>query len=250
MGHNEEDFKIMDIYGRHINELIDRLGVKSPTGLARLCKYGVSQPTISRVKKGGYAASHKVCCEIARILDMTYHKEVGFLGKNENNSILDIGKSTCVDYSVPHRDNSKSKRVVPMFGKIAAGEPVDTWEVITAKFSIPEHLWSENRFVLRIMGDSMEPALHDGDYVLMRFADGVPIEDCANKICAVQINGSYTIKIVRLDFNDNGSVSKITLEPINPRHPLQEVFLDKPRIAGIYVKTLETEAAIPPRRKT
>lgn len=61
-------------------------------------------------------------------------------------------------------------RVVPLVGKVAAGEPILAQQNIEENLPLPEGLFPEgDLFLLRVKGDSMINAgIMDGDYVVVR----------------------------------------------------------------------------------
>ncbi len=69
---------------------------------------------------------------------------------------------------VPERREARSVRL-PLLGVVAAGEPIEPWEVAD-EVAVPAELVRrpERSFVLRVRGDSMiDEQIRDGDYVIV-----------------------------------------------------------------------------------
>ncbi len=67
-------------------------------------------------------------------------------------------------------------RYLPIVGALAAGEPFSGFDVSDLDsatecqwIAVPERLAGPNRFVIRIAGDSMEPELAVGDWVVFEY---------------------------------------------------------------------------------
>ncbi len=69
------------------------------------------------------------------------------------------------------------RRYLPMIGALAAGSPSFGFDIADLEqeaqgapwLAVPERLCGKNRFVVRIAGDSMEPELSIGDYVVFEY---------------------------------------------------------------------------------
>ena len=102
-----------------------------------------------------------------------------------------------------------SKRV-PIFGTIAAGQPILAQQNIEGYEYVPENV--DVDFCLRVKGDSMTGArILDGDIVFIRKQSDVE----TGEIAAVMIDGEVTLKRV---YKMNGTV---ILRPENPNYSEQ-----------------------------
>lgn len=123
------------------------------------------------------------------------------------------------------RDSSRSRGVrirgldlggapfaLPIYGKIAAGEPMLLDEHKEGDFRLdPQLVSSPDAFVLRVEGDSMNGVgILDGDLVVVEPADVDQIQD--GEIIAARLGGEGTVK--RYFGGDD-----IVLEPANPEFP-------------------------------
>lgn len=126
----------------------------------------------------------------------------------------------------------KETKNIPVLGIIACGNPILAQENIIDNIAFPTELLPPgNIFFLRSQGDSMEPVIKDGSYVMVRKQD-----DCENgEIAAVLVNGDEeaTLKRVR----KLGEM--VLLEAINEDYEPYVVTKDNPaRIIGKAVKVL------------
>lgn len=86
---------------------------------------------------------------------------------------------------------------LPLIGDVVAGQPVVSEERTEDKISIPAFLApSDNCFLLRVRGDSMEGAgIHEGDIVVVKQTS----QPCEGNIVVVTVEGETTIKkLVRM----------------------------------------------------
>lgn len=126
----------------------------------------------------------------------------------------------------------KQTKLIPVIGTIACGSPIFAEQNVIDTVAFPvELLPSGEVFFLKANGDSMEPDIKDGSYVMIRKQ-----EDVENgEIAAVLLNGDEdsTLKRVRKMGNT------ILLEAINDSYEPYLVNEDNPaRIIGKAVKVL------------
>lgn len=98
---------------------------------------------------------------------------------------------------------------IPVYGKVAAGIPLEMIEDITDYEEIPEEMLRGGKeyFALTIRGDSMSPRMQDGDVVIVLKQPEVE----SGEIAVVTINSAdATCKRVRI------TPEGILLMPINP----------------------------------
>ena len=130
-------------------------------------------------------------------------------------------------------------RSIPLINKVAAGYPADFTDkgypvgIADEYVSIPD-IEDAHAFAVTVVGDSMEPRLHEGDVVIISPAETVSNGD----ICFVRIddNGDTTSTIKQVWHDDE---EHVRLEGFNPRYPSRIV--EKERIGGVYraVRRLE-----------
>jgi SOS-response transcriptional repressor LexA len=107
-------------------------------------------------------------------------------------------------------------RDVPLFGAIPAGSPSGTQERAET-FPVLSHLWTPDRYCLRLSFDSMEPTLKPGDIVLVHYRPGVSPEHVQGRICACLVDCQPTLK--RVSVEEVNDARLIILRGDNPRIP-------------------------------
>lgn len=96
---------------------------------------------------------------------------------------------------------------VPIYGSVAAGQPIEAVENITGYEEIPAS-WQGEYGALIVHGDSMSPRIQDGDRLIVRKQSDAETGD----IVVAMVNGETTVK--KLIKHENG----ITLQPFNPSY--------------------------------
>jgi len=107
-------------------------------------------------------------------------------------------------------------RQVPLFGSIPAGPPTESQEHVES-IRILMHLWSPERYCLRLSLDSMEPTLKPGDIVLVQYRPNVNPELVQGRICACLVDGMPTLK--RVSVEKKGNSLLVILRGDNPAMP-------------------------------
>ena len=175
-----------------------------------------SSSSISEWESGKYSPKIGVLSQIASIfhveLDDLMNKDLSFKPSN----LIPI----------------KQTKLIPVIGSIACGSPIFAEQNVIDTVAFPvELLPSGEVFFLKANGDSMEPDIKDGSYVMIRKQ-----EDVENgEIAAVLLNGDEdsTLKRVRKMGNT------ILLEAINDEYEPYLVNEENPaRIIGKAVKVL------------
>jgi repressor LexA len=122
---------------------------------------------ISRfVQRNGYSPSFE---EIARGLSLkslaTVHKHITNLQK-KGLLLRAHNRSRSIDV-LPPRSKSRQSERIPLMGRIAAGLPVETSEIVES-ISLGDIVGNREVFSLQVRGDSMrDEHIVDGDYVLV-----------------------------------------------------------------------------------
>lgn len=112
-------------------------------------------------------------------------------------------------------------RGVPLLGDIAAGGLHEAVEHLEGYLNVPGR---DDRFALRVKGDSMSEPIQDGDVVILRKS---PYK--SGDICAVRHEDETTLKY--LDLSPNGTA---LLRPHNTEYRPIEVDLSEVYVAGVY----------------
>jgi repressor LexA len=115
-------------------------------------------------------------------------------------------------------------RTIPIYGRVAAGIPVEAIENIVDYEEIPAH-WVGEYGGLVVVGDSMAPRILDGDYLIVRRQDDADSGD----VVVAFVNGiDATCK--KLIKQQNG----ITLQPFNPAY--EPMFFTNEEIESLPVR--------------
>ena len=118
-------------------------------------------------------------------------------------------------------DRDVERRGVPLLGDIAAGGLHEAVEHLEGFLNVPGR---DDRFALRVKGDSMSEPIQDGDIVILK---KVPYR--SGDICAVRHEDETTLKY--LDTYADGTA---LLRPHNLDYPFIEVDLTEVYVAGVY----------------
>lgn len=115
---------------------------------------------------------------------------------------------------------------IPVLGKIACGDPITAEEnLIGYRYESPDLLPSGKLIYLQAKGDSMEPTIPNGSYVLIR--EQPDVEN--GEIAAVLVNGDTEATLKRVKKQGD----TVFLMPDNPRYDPYVITSDNPaRIIG------------------
>lgn len=100
----------------------------------------------------------------------------------------------------PSEERKSGGKWIPVYGRIAAGIPIEAIEDIIDYEELPEEMLKHGEYIaLQVKGDSMEPRISEGDTVIIRLQDTIE----SGEVAAVYVNGNdVTLKRVRKE--DNG----------------------------------------------
>lgn len=194
--------------GMNIGEKISELMAKRGTNAKELAnKIGVTPSTIySLIQRGSSRIDVNLLIKIANALGTTADELIA----GERKGYIHT-----------------TRRVIPVYGRIAAGKPMEMTEDIIGEADIT-YLPSDHEYIaLKINGRSMEPALMDGDIVIVSRQPDVE----NGEIAVVAVNGGdATCK--RVYKYSNG----VRLVPINPE--FEPIILNKQEIDEIPVRII------------
>ncbi|HEY7578660.1 MAG TPA: transcriptional repressor LexA [Acetobacteraceae bacterium] len=120
---------------------------------------------------------------------------------------------------------------LPLYGRIAAGLPIEALRDPTTYVDMPMHmLGSGEHYALEVAGDSMvEAGILDGDTVIIRKSDAA---DTGQIVVALVDDSEVTLKRIRRRGNS------IALEPCNVRHETRIFPADRVKVQGRLVALL------------
>ena len=104
--------------------------------------------------------------------------------------------------------NTIKARKIPVYGRVAAGIPIEAMENIIDYEEIPD-TWPGEYAALSVKGDSMAPRIEDGDVLIVRLQDDAESGD----IVVAIINGEDATVKRLIKYKDG-----ITLQPLNPSY--------------------------------
>lgn len=138
-------------------------------------KIGVKHNTISSYESGTNEPEQNILFKIADALNI---------------SINDL-------FPKQSSANATTSILIPVLGRIVAGEPIDAiTDIIDYEEITPRMAQKGKHFALMVRGKSMEPTLHEGDVVIVRQQSEVE----NGEIAIVLINGDEaTVKEIRED---------------------------------------------------
>ncbi|CAH0270610.1 transcriptional repressor LexA [Roseomonas sp. CECT 9278] len=131
----------------------------------------------------------------------------------------------------PEPANDVAAVSLPLFGRIAAGVPIEALRDHGASVDVPAALiGSGDHYALEVAGDSMiDAGILDGDTVLIQRA-----ETAENGTIVVALVDENEVTLKRLRRRGNS----IALEPANPRHETRIFGPDRVRVQGRLVGLL------------
>ncbi len=181
---------------------------------------GINQGFLSEIERDRRNASQRTIDALAIALDLPQ-------------AVL-IGAS--FDHDAPQRLEIKE---IPLFGAIPAGQPSQSQEQLEM-FPVLRHLWSADRYCLRLTFDSMEPTLKPDDIVLVRYQPNVDPSHVQGRICACLIDGKATLK--RVTVEEQSGRRMVVLRGDNPSSP--PLIIDEDRdfsIQGVVVRLVSRD---------
>lgn len=176
-------------------ELAERLNVSTAT-TSNWCN-GVKSPRMDKVDK---------MCKIFGCMRSDLMEDKGYLqGKKKSSGII-----------------------LKVYGRVAAGIPLEAIEDVIDEEEIPEELARTGEFFgLRIAGDSMEPDIHNGDTVIIRKQDDAE----SDEIVVALVNGNDGVCKRLKKYADS-----IALISINPKY--EPMYFNKEEIEEKPVKII------------
>ena len=148
-----------------------------------------------------------------------------------------VKESPAVDYSDPRHEHDEPQEEryadLPFFDqfRIPAGRPYEFLSDPTAStHKVVRHLAKENRYVIRVKGDSMAPRIEDGDLILVDYAK----EPRPGNIVVAAVNGGVVVKkYLRRE-------GRVLLKSLNPQYADIEVKETDPfEIKGVVLRNVE-----------
>jgi repressor LexA len=162
------------------------------------------------IEENGYPPTMRDLAQKLGIVNPTAIKRMIDIFKEKGLLEVDSGKSRAIKlrhFPSPFQDVIP----LPIAGRIVAGIPEEAIETNEEKISVPSFLACDNpkAFLLKVKGDSMEPELHDKDFVVIHPQETASFSD----LVAAMVEGEATVK----QFIQKKG--KYFLHPLNPAYP-------------------------------
>ena len=199
------------------DEMKDALGLKSKSGIHRL---------ITGLEERGFIRRlpHR-----ARALEILRHPDALSGAESPNTgfspSVIEggyDGDENEGDFDAPVSANTVE---LPLYGRIAAGQPIEALRDSSETFGVPTALLgSGEHYALEVQGDSMiEAGIFDGDIAVIQHTDNA---DNGTIVVALVDDSEVTLKRLRRKNNS------IALEPANPAYETRIFGPDRVAIQG------------------
>ncbi len=123
---------------------------------------------------------------------------------------------------------------VPVYGKASAGNGYINMETVLYDKLVHINGYSHDSFLIEVSGDSMEPTIIDGEFVLV---DPTFIEICEGKIYVITYNGETFIKMIEKHEEDE----IVLLKSINQKYRdkvIRKEEFESVKIEGRVVKVI------------
>ncbi|NIE79873.1 MULTISPECIES: transcriptional repressor LexA [Asaia] len=203
------------------DEMKDALELRSKSGIHRL---------ISALEERGFLRRHHHRARALEILrtPVIEGQSLPAAAKSGDASHLHLAHSQD-EKPTPALPDARSPVVgVPLFGRIAAGLPIEAFRDQGEQIDIPAtQLTNGEHYALHVSGDSMiEAGILDGDIVIIRQA-----ETAENGKIVVALVDDQEVTLKRL--RQKGQ--SIALEPANPSYETQIFPRNRVRIQGILI---------------
>ena len=134
--------------------------------------------------------------------------------------------AACVVDYIPQIDDSVSEEIqIPLYGKIAAGTPIEAVRDMETRIPVPSTLMGRGEhYALKIEGDSMiDVGIMDGDTVIIQKADTAE----NGEIVVALVDG---LEVTLKRFRRQGS--SVALEPENPAYQTRILPAARVRVQG------------------
>jgi repressor LexA len=209
-------------------EMKDALNLKSKSGIHRL---------ISALEERGFLGRRRHRARALEVLRLPENAS----GRSADDTVVE---EAALPFSptVIHGDftpkiagvraaNDAQAIQLPLYGRIAAGLPIEALQDPSRYVDMPVHLLGTGEhYALEVAGDSMvEAGILDGDTVIIRKSD---VADTGQIVVALVDDTEVTLKRLRRRGNS------IALEPCNVRHETRIFPADRVKVQGRLVALL------------
>lgn len=182
----------MDTKDNRIKELRLNVGL-SQEKLGQMV--GVSKQAIYNYETGRARPSLKTSQRMAKLFSVDVNYLLGIVDKRENSGFENV-------YKAGYENAMVENKLIPVYSNLSCG--MGTWvdEMPEDTIRLPHDMVksSVNLFANRAEGDSMEPGISNGDYLIFEQCEDIP----SGKVGSFSLNDQYYCK--RLEKMPNGDV--------------------------------------------
>jgi repressor LexA len=200
-------------------EMKEALGLKSKSGIHRLISALVERGYLERLP-------HR-----ARALEVRKLPEGYAPAANDTTAAASVSRNIRAVQNMA--DEASTAEIIPLYGKIAAGTPIEALRDETASIEIPPSMLGRGEhYALTISGDSMINAgINDGDTVIIQ-----KCETAENGTIVVALVDDHEATLKRI----RRSGSKIILEPENDQYEPRVLEPERVKVQGRLVSLMRT----------
>ena len=200
-------------------EMKEALGLKSKSGIHRLISALVERGYLERLP-------HRARAHEVRKLPEGYAPAA-----NDTTAAASVSRNIRAVQNMA--DEASTAEIIPLYGKIAAGTPIEALRDETASIEIPPSMLGRGEhYALTISGDSMINAgINDGDTVIIQ-----KCETAENGTIVVALVDDHEATLKRI----RRSGSKIILEPENDQYEPRVLEPERVKVQGRLVSLMRT----------
>ena len=204
-------------------EMRDALKLKSKSGIHRL---------ITGLEERGYIrrlAYRARALEVVRPPNRTRTERAASMGRTGTSNVVHGHFGARADDEF----EDEAERSLPLYGRIAAGTPIEALVDQATRIEVPPHLVKEGEhYALEVVGDSMVDAgIQDGDIVLIRRSD---VADNGDIVVALIDDNEVTLKRMRC------KGATVALEAANPQYETRIFGPNRVKVQGRLVGLMRT----------
>jgi repressor LexA len=215
--------------GERIRALRKALGLTQKEFADRI---GITYQMLGLYERGEYEPSEKVL----KLISSTFGVSYEWLKTGQGEMWERKEKTLLEELEAKTREVLEKLVRIPVVGRAGAGFPESSadMDVVGWVLVSKETFQKGGKFSVQVHGDSMEPTLHDGDFVVFKtyVGDGSDIPN--GKV--VVVRNHYGELIVKRLTRVNGSIVLTSDNPKYPPIPPEQFTTEDLRIVGVAVK--------------
>jgi repressor LexA len=224
-----EEGKFLMGAGERIKRLRQSLGLTQKEFASRI---GITYEMLGLYERGRYSPPEKVL----KLISSTFGVSYEWLKTGQGEMWEKREKALLEELEAKTREVLEKLVRIPVVGRAGAGFPESPadMDVVGWVLVSKETFQKGGKFSVQVHGDSMEPTLHDGDFVVFKtyVGDGSDIPN--GKV--VVVRNHYGELIVKRLTRVNGSIVLTSDNPKYPPIPPEQFTTEDLRIVGVAVK--------------